>query len=147
MRAEALDMLHRAIHAIDHLGGDDRVEIFGRPVLLACRFHARVGRARRLIAAHLTAGIEQHGDERLEVGRHDRAVHEQRLGRAADAGAPHLRIEHDGARHIQPCCLVHIHVADAFEMRKDRHTRLRLDARDQTLAAARHDHVDRAVEA
>ena len=38
-------------------------------------------------------------------------------------------------------------MADAFQMSKDRHARLRLDPRDQTLAAARHDHVDCAVEA
>ena len=43
--------------------------------------------------------------------------------------------------------LVDIDVADAFEMREHRHARLGLHARDQALAAARHDHVDRAVEA
>ncbi len=43
--------------------------------------------------------------------------------------------------------LVHVDVADAFEMGEHRHARLRLHARDQALAAARHDDVDRAVEA
>ena len=42
---------------------------------------------------------------------------------------------------------VDIDVADAFEMREDRHARLALHARDQALAAARHDDVDGAVEA
>ena len=37
-------------------------------------------------------------------------------------------------------------MADAFEMGEDRHARLVLHARDQALAAARHDHVDIAVE-
>ena len=37
-------------------------------------------------------------------------------------------------------------MVDAFEMREHRHARLGLDARDEALAAARHDHVDRAVE-
>ena len=42
--------------------------------------------------------------------------------------------------------LVDVDVADAFEMREHRHARLRLHARDQALAAARHDDVDIAVE-
>ncbi len=36
---------------------------------------------------------------------------------------------------------------DAFEMGEDRHARLGLHPRDQALAAARHDHVDGAVQA
>ena len=43
--------------------------------------------------------------------------------------------------------LVDIDVADAFQMREHRQPRLRLHARHQALAAARHDHVDIAVEA
>ena len=39
-----------------------------------------------------------------------------------------------------------IDVAHAFEMREDRHPRLRLDAGDEALAAARHDDVEVAVE-
>ena len=100
MRAVALDMPDRGVHAVDHLGGDDGVEIFGRPVLLARRLHARIDGARRLVAAHLAAGIEQHGDERLEMRRRRRAIDQQRLGRAADAGAPHLGVEHDAS---SPC--------------------------------------------
>ena len=41
---------------------------------------------------------------------------------------------------------VDIDVVDAFEMGEDRHARLVLDARDQALAAARHDDVDRSGE-
>ena len=76
----------------------------------------------------------------------DRAVDQQRLGRAADAGAPHLGVEHDRLRHVELGRLVHVDVANAFEMREHRHARLRLHARDQALAAARHDDVDGAVE-
>ena len=50
-------------------------------------------------------------------------------------------------RHVELGRLVDVDVADAFEMREHRHPRLRLHARDQALAAARHDDVDRAVEA
>jgi hypothetical protein len=38
-------------------------------------------------------------------------------------------------------------MADAFEMREDRHARLVLHALDQAFAAARHDDVEISVEA
>ncbi len=50
-------------------------------------FTRAIDGARRLVAAHLAAGVEQHGDERLEMRRRRRAIDQQRLGRAADAGA------------------------------------------------------------
>src|SRR5262245_2710189 len=87
VRAISLYMRERGSHAVDNLGGDDGVEIFGRPVLLARRLHAPIDRARRLVAAYLAAGVEQHGDERRKVrGRHG-AIDQQRLGRTADPGA------------------------------------------------------------
>ena len=75
------------------------------------------------------------------------AIDQQRLGRAADAGAPQLGVQHDGLGHVERGRLVDVDVADAFEMREHRHARLALHARDQALAAARHDDVDLAVEA
>ena len=78
--------------------------------------------------------------------RGGRAIDQQRLGRAAHAGAPQLGVEHDGFCHVELGRLVDVDVADAFEMREHRHARLGLHARDQALAAARHDHVDSAVE-
>ncbi len=146
MRAVVLDVLDRGIDAVHHLGGNDGVEIFGRPVLLARGLRARVGGLHGGIAAHLAARIDQHGDERLEVRRRGGAIDQQCLGRAAYAGAPHLGVEHDRLRHVERRGLVDIDVADAFEMREHRHARFRLHARDQILAAARHDHVDGAVE-
>src|SRR3546814_7462579 len=41
---------------------------------------------------------------------------------------------------------VDIDVADAFQMRENGHARFVLHALDQAAAAARHDHVDEAVE-
>ena len=58
-----------------------------------------------------------------------------------------LALSDDLLRHLEVGGLVDVDVADAFEMREHRHARLVLDALDQALAAARHDHVDRAVEA
>ena len=45
-------------------------------------------------------------------------VDQQRLGRAADAGAAHLGVHRDGARHVEIGGRVHIDVADAVEMRE-----------------------------
>ena len=75
------------------------------------------------------------------VGRRA-AIDQQRLGRAADAGAPHLGVEHDAHRHVEVGVAIDVGVADAFEVREHRHARLLLHARDQALAAARHDDVD-----
>ena len=73
------------------------------------------------------------------------AIDQQRLGRAADAGAAHLGVEHDRLRHLEIGGAIDIDMADAFEMREHRHARFVLHARDKALAAARHDHVDAAV--
>ena len=108
--------------------------------------HARIGLLHGGIAAHLAAGVEQHVDQRLQMRRRRRAIDQQGLGRAADAGAAHLGVQHDGLGHVERGRLVDIDVADAFEMREHRHARFGLHARDQALAAARHDDVDGAVE-
>ena len=59
------------------------------------------GRLRRRVAADLAAGLEQRVEERHEMRRGAGAVDQQRLGGAADAGAPHLGVEHDVARHVE----------------------------------------------
>ena len=56
---------------------------------------------RRGVAAHLAARLDQHRHQRLQMRRRDRAIDQQRLGRAADAGAPHLGVEHDRLRHLE----------------------------------------------
>jgi hypothetical protein len=94
--------------------------------LLARRLHARVDGARLLVAADLAAGIEQHGDQRLEMRRRRRPIDQQRLGGAADPGAPHLGVEQDGLGHVELGRPVHVDMADALEMREHRHPRLRL---------------------
>ncbi len=75
------------------------------------------------------------------------AVDQQALGRAAHAGAPHLGVEHQRDRDVEIGAAIDVGVADAFEMREHRHAGLGLHAGDEALAAARHDHVDGAVEA
>ena len=147
VRAVALDMLDRRVDAVDHAGGDDGVEIFGATSPPRVAGFTRASAALHGgVAAHFAAGVEQHGDQRLEMRRRHGAIDQQRLGRAADAGAPHLGVEHDGLGHVERGGLVDIDMADAFEMREHRHARFGLHARDQALAAARHDDVDGAVE-
>ena len=77
----------------------------------------------------------------------DRAIDENCLRRTADACAPHLGVDDDGARPGEIGVSVDIDVADAFEMREHRHARFFLHARDEAFAAARNDEVDGAVEA
>ena len=74
------------------------------------------------------------------------AIDEQRLGRPADAGAPHLRVDHDRPCHREVGGRVDEDVHHAFEVSEDRDPRLRLDPRHKALAAARDDHVEVSVE-
>ncbi len=99
------------------------------PVVVGRRHHARIGGAGRVVAAHLAAGVDQHGDQRLQVASREPAVDEQRLGRAADAGAAHLGVQHDLFCHREVGGRVDVDVADAFQMREHRHARLALHAR------------------
>ena len=122
------------------------VEKFLAEILLARRLDARIDLLQRCIAAHFAAGIEQCLDRRLVDFLRRRLVDQQRLGRAADAGAAQLGIHHDRLRHFRLGLLVDIDVADALEMSEDRNPRLFLHARHQALAAARHDHIDIAGE-
>src|SRR5580700_193236 len=89
-RAIVRDMSYRLIDPLDHAHGNDRIEEFSEPVGLARRLDARVGGLRALIAAHLAAGGNEIRNQRLEVGRRAGAIHQQRLGRAADPGTPHF---------------------------------------------------------
>ena len=84
-------------------------------------------------SSSFTTGASSRGGARVD---------QQRFGRAADAGAAQLRVLHDLARHVELRIAVDIHVTNAFEMADHRYSRLALHARDQALAAARHDHVD-----
>ena len=74
-------------------------------------------------------------------------MHQQRLGRAADSGAPHLGVDDDLQRLVEIGRPIDVHMHDAFEMGEHRHARLALNPLDQALSAARHDDVERAAEA
>ncbi len=99
------------------------------------------------IAAHGAAGVEKRAHEGAEMGVGHRPVDQQRLGRAADAGAPHLGVQHDVAGHGEVGAGMDVDVAIAVEMGEDRHARFRLHPGDEAFSPARHDDVDRAAEA
>jgi hypothetical protein len=73
-------------------------------------------------------------------------VDQQRLGGAADGDAPHLRVEHDGARHVGVRGGVQEGVAEPLQVSEHRRPRLRPDALQQAASAAGHDQVDGAAE-
>ena len=139
-------MRDRLVDAVDHLGGDDRVLIFGVPVFVGGGLHpasARCTAASPRTSQPASISISTSG---LRLRRRAGAIDQQGLGGAADAGAAHLGVQHDRLGHLEIGGVIDIDVVDAFEMREHRHARFGLDARDQALAAARHDHVDAAVQ-
>ena len=76
------------------------------------------------------------------MGRGAAAVDQQSLRGTAHSGAPHLRIEHEALCHPKIGAAIDVHVTHPFQMPDHRHTRLLLHARNQALAAARHQHID-----
>ena len=146
LRAIGRDVTDRLFDAVDRAHRDDRVEIFGAPILFGRRFRARIVRAHARIAADFAARIREVVQDRRQMRADDACIDQHRLGRAANAGAAHLAVQHQRARFREIGLLVHIGVADAFEMREHGHARFVLHARDQALAAARHDQLDGAAE-
>src|SRR6185437_12536512 len=65
VRAMVVNMCDRGVDAIDHLGCDDRVLIFGVPVLLGGRLHPGIGGLHDLVAADFAAGVDQPPAPRL----------------------------------------------------------------------------------
>ena len=147
VRAVGPDMVDRRFEAVDDAHRNDRVEIFGPPVLLGRRRHAGIGLARGPIAPHRAALDDQRLDERLQHGGRRVAVHEQRFCGAADARAAHLRVDDDANRLVEIGRPIDIDVNHALEMSEDGNPRLALHPVDEALAAARHDDVERPAEA
>ncbi len=147
VRGIVLDMGDGFVHIGNDFHGNDRVFIFGAPVL----FGGRPGRGDHLadgvVAADFAALFDQRVDDGLEVGRDDFLVDEQGFGGAADAGAAHLGVGDHADSDIEIGAFVDIDVDQPFEMGKDRDAGLGLDAAHQALAAAGDDNVDGATKA
>ena len=130
------------LHPVHDAHRDDSVEEFGAPVGLARGPYARIDGLYAVIAAYFAAGIEQRVDQGRKMTRRRLAIDEQRLGSAADAGAPQLGVQHDGHRHRQVRCTIDVDVAIAIEVTDHRHPSLLLHAGDEALATARDEYID-----
>ena len=107
------------------------------------RRQIRHDRARPRIGAEIAAAAHaRSADQHRQQRGRDRGIDQQRLGRAADAGAPHLGVGQHRARHRRIGRGVDIGVAEPLGMGQHRHPRLALHALHQRLAAARDDQVD-----
>ena len=111
-------------------------------------FTLRINALHGGVAAHLAAGVDQHRRSAAS-GASPRTARST----SSVSAAPQTPVRRILALSTIDFAMsssaerVDIDVADAFEMREHRHARLGLHARDQALAAARHDHVDAAVQA
>ena len=135
-------MGQRALHAVHHGDVQDGVQPLGAEIGLGGRRQLGQDGAGAGVGAEGTAerGEVRH-QQRQQAGR-DGGVHQQRLGGTADAGAAHLGVGQDGARHGRVGTGVDVGVAEPLGMGEHRHPRLRQHARHQPLAAARDDEVD-----
>ena len=68
----------------------------------------------------------QIGEDRRQIRRRDGAVDEQGFGRTADAGAPHLGVEHDAPGFVHVGGTIDVGVAQPFEMGDNRDAALAL---------------------
>ena len=84
---------------------------------------------------------QRFADHRQELAG-DVGMHEQRLGRVADAHALALAVDHDLAGHVEIGGRVDVHVAVAVEVFDDGHLGFGGDAANQAFAAARNRQVD-----
>ena len=143
-RSVAADVVERALDAVHHLHRQDGVEPFGREVLVGGRGQVGQDRPRGRIGAEVAAEGAQVGHQHRQQRGGDGGVDQQRLGRAADAGAAHLGIGQDGARHRGIRRGMDVGVAEPFRMREHGHARFLEHAGHEALAAARDDQVDQA---
>ena len=139
-------MIDGATDAIDDSNGDDRVEIFGTPVLIGRCLEAWNDAEHCGRGSDFATGLRQRFDQRLQMGGDCRTVDQQGFGRAADAGPPHLGVDDNLLRHVEIGRAVDIDMAQTLEMGEDRHAGFLLDARNEAFAATRNDHVDRSIE-
>ncbi len=139
-------MSDRVIDTVNDTGGNDCVEILGRPVGFA-RWRRKVSRSNDAsVTANRATRLVERLQDRLQMRVGDRAIDEQRLRRTADTRPPHLGVDHDRLGHLEIGPGVDIDVADALQMREHRHRCFALNPSDEALAATGYDHVDRSVE-
>ena len=139
--AIAFDMGNRLVHTVHQLGRDDHVHEFPAEII-RCRGNRARNFQQLTLAAHLDPGLHQVLDQDRAVFGVKLPVDQQTFRRATNPGAAGLGVQNHAPRFVQIGIAVGIDVANAFQMGENRHPRFGLDQTDQTLAAARHDHVD-----
>ena len=144
LAAVAGDMRQRRVDAVHHGNRQDRVQPLGVEIRIVRRGQVGNDVARCGIGAEIAAQRAQIGDDRGQQRGRDGAIDQQGLGGAADAGAAHLRVGDDRARHGVVGRGVDVGVAKPLGMRQHRHARLALHALHQRFAAARHDQVEQS---
>ena len=139
-RAVARDVVDRRVDAIDHAHRNHGVEVFGASSRPRSRPHARVDGTRR---RHRRAPRSPRRAGRARAA--PRCVAAQPRSTSKVSAAPQTPVRRSLAfstiaRAIaRSAAPIDIDVADALEVTDHRHARFLLHARDEALAAARHD--------
>ena len=108
--------------------------------------HARIDLLHGRIAAHFAAGVRAVRDDRARGACRRRPRSTSSVSAAPQTPVRRSLAFTTIARAMRDVRIpIHIHVAVALEMPDDRHARFLLHARDEALAAARHDDVDVSV--
>ena len=146
VRRIAVDVADGLVHAGHDLDADDRRQVLLRPVglgrihQLGAR-HASQEHAGFRVAPHLDALGGVHRADGRQKSRRHAAGDQQALAGVAGAVLLGLGVVGHGHRHRDVAGVVHIGVAVAVEVLDHRHPGFAADPLDQTLAAARDDHV------
>ena len=114
------DVFDGSIHTVDDPRGNDRSQELSSPVLVNRRNHAGVRSANDLVPSHLASCFDQIPDNERNQFAGSGAIEENALCSAANAGAPHLRVQRNPARPRPVGSGIHINVANAFKVGEHR---------------------------
>ena len=134
-------MRHGPFDPVDQFGRDDHIQKFA-PKVVWGGFYRALHLQQLALSAHFDAGFDQVFDQHRAVAGIELPINQQTFRRPANARAPCFGVQHHAARLFHIGVAVGIDVADAFQMRKDRHPRLALHQSHKALAPTRHDDVD-----
>ena len=139
-------MLQRLVQSADDPQRHHRRQVLREVVLIGGGRDVRQDLPGTLVAAHLHAGLCQHGAEAREHLPCFRFRHQQAFHRAAGAVTLGLGVIGDGHRLVRVRMAVHIDMAYPVQVLDHRHPGFLADPFDESLAPARDDHVDIFIE-
>src|SRR4029079_15610139 len=91
MRPVPVDVVDRSLDIVDDFDGNYGVEVLAAPIVVSCRLDPFVDGTRRVVAANVAAGRDEHFNQRLKLAAGTGTVDQERFGGPADAGTPHFR--------------------------------------------------------